>query len=479
MGLLTLHDDQHEVLSNLRASMGKNKSVLLQAATGFGKTRVAQYMVQAAQSKGHGIIFTVPRRQLMEQTSQTFEDGGINHSYIAAGKMFNPYSRVYVGMIDTMARRLNRLPDAKLVIIDETHFGDGSLEKVINHYKARGSWVVGLSATPWKLSGKGLGCYYDDMVCGPSIRWLIDNKRLSDYRYFRGKTQVDFSRARVTAGDYNAKDIDGIIEANEGMIIGDAVKDYREKAMGRLHVVRCVSIKRSQIMAQAFRDAGIPAAHVDGETDDRDMDRILRAYARREILVLTFCDLLNFGFDLAQRVGMDVCVESGDDTKPSLSLAGQVQFWGRMMRMKEYAALMFDRVNNWQKHGLPDSDREWTLEDRAQTKKTTGERSPPSRQCLNCFAITKPAPICPECGHTHEIKSREIDEIDGDLVELSKEQREALRQEKIKDRKKEQGRAQSMEDLIALGKRKGYGARSTAWAAKIMAARLKKKKHGN
>lgn len=470
---LNLYDDQIETLGRLRASMVKNKSVLLQAATGFGKTRVAEYMIKSAMNKGNGIIFTVPRRVLMEQTSDTFDEGGIPHSYIAAGKPFNPYSKVHIGMIDTMARRIEKLPKAKLVIVDETHFGEGNLTSVIDHYKAQGSWVIGLSATPWKLSGKGLGCYYDDMVCGQSLRWLIDNKRLSDYKYYGGRTQIDFDRARISGGEYNQSDVDGIIAAHETAIVGDAIKDYRDKAMGRLHISRCVSVKRSQILSQSYRDAGIPAMHVDGDTDKGELRKILTAYARRELLVLTFCDLLNFGFDLAQATGIKVCVESGDDQKPSKSLAGQMQFWGRMLRMKDYPALIFDRVNNWKEHGFPCDDRDWTLEDREQTKKSNGERAPASKQCMECFAVHPPAPICPECGCVYEIKSREIDEVEGQLVELSKAQREELRKKEILTRKIEQGKAQTLDDLIKLGMTKGYK-NPVAWASRVMAGRMAK-----
>lgn len=463
--MIKLYPDQEEVIANLKQAMMRNKSILLQSATGSGKTAMATYMLAAAKAKGKRVLFTVPRRQLMEQTSETFQSYNLHHSYIAAGKPFNPYASAYIGMVDTMARRIDKLPDADLVIVDETHYGSGSLGAVIERYKKQGSWVIGLSATPWKSSGQGLGCWYDDMVQGKSIRWLIDNKRLSDYRYFRARHRLDFSGIDVTAGDYNQKQLDGYMAAHEKMVIGDCVGEYREKAMGRLHIVRCVSIARSQVMAQSFRDAGIPAMHVDGETPDDEMKRIIKAYARREILVLTFCDLLNFGFDLSQASGMDVCIESASDTKPSKSLAGQMQFNGRWMRYKPIPALCFDHVNNWEEHGLPCSDREWTLADRKQGKKTT-ERAPPTRQCPQCFNIHKPAPTCTECGHVYEIKGREIEEEDGELVEVDKTAA-------VKQRKMEQGKAATLDDLIAVGKSRGmrYPAQ---WAAKVIAGRLKK-----
>jgi superfamily II DNA or RNA helicase len=462
--MITLFPDQTETISKLRAEMRTSKSVLLQSPTGSGKTAMAIWLINAARQKNKCVVFTVPRRELMKQTSQTFDKYDQGHSYIAAGRDFNPYSRLYIGMIDTMTRRINSLPDADMVVIDESHFGSDALNSVIRHYKAAGAYLVGLSATPWKLSGKGLGCWYDSMVEGPSIRWLIDNKRLSDYRFFRGKTQPDLSKLHVTAGDYAKGEVASYME-EQGVIIGDCVNEYRTRAMGRLHVVRCASIKHSQMTAQAFRDAGIPAMHVDGTTPDDDMRQIIRAYARREILVLTFCDLLNFGFDLAQASGMDVCIESGSDMKPSKSLAGQMQYWGRMLRYKPHPAIIMDHVNNWQEHGLPCAERKWSLEDRNQGKKSS-ERVPPTRQCLQCFHIHTPSPTCPECGYVYIIKSREIEEVSGELEEIDPKAA-------ILERKKEQGRAQSLEDLIAVGRSRGMKYPS-AWASKVLSARMAK-----
>lgn len=462
--MIELYPDQQDTIEKLREAMRSYKSVLLQSPTGSGKTAMAIWLINAAKNKNKRIVFTVPRRELLKQTSLSFDDYGLGHGYIAAGRPYNPYSKTYVGMIDTMARRLDRLPGADMVIFDETHFGANALGSVIEHYKASGAWIIGLSATPWKLSGQGLGCWYDHMVEGPSIRWLIDNKRLSDYRFFRGKTKPDFSGIKITAGDYAKGEIAGYME-EQGVIIGDCVNDYRMRAMGRLHIVRCASIKHSQMTAASFRDAGIPAMHVDGTTPDDEMRPIIKGYARREILVLTFCDLLNFGFDLSQASGMDVCIESGSDLKPSKSLAGQMQYWGRMLRYKPHPAIIMDHVNNWQEHGLPCAARQWSLDDRKQNKKNT-ERVPPTRQCDKCFYIHAPAPSCPECGHVYTIKSRQIDEVEGSLEEI--DPRAAVIQ-----RKQEQGRAQSLEALIEVGKKRGmrYPAK---WAAKVMAARMAK-----
>lgn len=463
--MIELYPDQQEVMARLRAQMHKKRSILLQSPTGSGKTAMATWMISTARSRQNKVIFCVPRRELLKQTSYAFNDYGVQHGFIAAGYEFNPYSSVYVGMVDTMARRLEKLPnDIKLLVVDEAHFGQSSLDAIISHYKKRGAWIIGLSATPWKLSGQGLGCWYDALVEGQSVRWLIDNNRLSDYKLY-APDAPDLSGLKTTAGDYAKGELADFMEQDR-VLIGRAVNHYRDHAFGRLNIAYCASIKHSQITAQSFRDAGIPAAHVDGTTPDDELKQIVRAFARREILVLCNCELLTFGFDLSMASGIDVTIEAMSDLRPTKSLALQLQKWGRVLRRKDYPALIFDHANNWREHGMPCSDRAWSLEDRKQNKRG-GEKAPATKQCDNCFHIHAPAPKCPECGNEYEIKGREIEEVDGTLVEVDKN---SVAEKPFKEAL---GELRTLDELIEYGKKRKmrYPAR---WAAKVMAARMRR-----
>lgn len=463
--MFQLYPDQEEIMGNLRQQMRTCKSVLLQSPTGSGKTAMATDMLVNAAKKGKKTLFSVPRRELMHQTSNTFASNDIRHGFVASGKDYNPFANTYIGMVDTMARRLNKLPDVDLVVFDETHFGADALGKVINHYKKKGKWIIGLSATPWKMNGQGLGIWYDRMVMGKPVRWLMDNGRLSNYRYFYGRPREDFESLRRQTDKVITEHME-----SSSLIIGDCVADYRKRCMGRLHIVRCTSIKHSQTTAQAFRNEGIPAAHVDGNTPDAEKTAIFKAFARREILVLTFADLLNFGFDLSQASGMDVCIESGSDLKPSKSLAGQMQFWGRMLRKKPDAAIINDHVNNHIEHGLPCSDREWTLDSQ---KKRIGEKVPPTKQCPECWCTHPPAPKCPECGNVYKVKSPEgLKNVDGELLEIDI-QAERNKLKKQPEEAPSLNDEQTLDHLIKYA-RKIKKKNPTQWAAKELAKRMNK-----
>lgn len=471
---LVLFDDQTELMRRLQLEAGRSKSILLQSPTGSGKTAMMLWLAMRTVEKKRKAGFFVPRKALLTQTSQSFNEYGLHHNFVASGKDYNPFGDMYLGMIDTMARRLKAwikdgksgpcpIPKVDLAIFDETHFGDDALELLINYYKSIGAWVIGPTATPWDMKGQGLGRFYDSMVMGLQVRELIDLKRLSNYKYFYGRKEgelINLSRA-------TEKEIDEYMRQRPA-IIGDAVRDYKLRCEGKIHLVRCTSIEHAQMTAEYFRHAGIAAAHVDGNMSEAEQMKIFMAYARRELKVLTFAQLLNFGFDLAQITGMKVCIESASDLKRSKSLAGQMQFWGRTMRYKSFDAIFNDHVNNWVEHGLPCSNRDWTLD--SLRRKSSQEKVPATRQCPTCYFVSAPTPSCPECGLVYEVNSVFTKEVKGDLVEIDKAEVERKRLER-----QERYKCESLEDLIRLGMKRGY-AKPTGWARKIWSSAAWEKK---
>jgi len=434
--------DQMEMMNGVRQSMRRVKSTLLQSATGTGKTVMACYMMQQAHAKGSRCIFMVPRRELLRQTAKTMESYHIPYGCIAAGYTDNPFAKIRLATSGTLSRRMDTVSPPNILFVDETHYGGDEVARVIKWAKDAGAWIVGLSATPWKLSGKGLGDWYDDMVQGPQIRWLIENRRLSDYRLF-APSRPDLSGIKTTAGDYNKGQLDDFMTADR-VLIGNAVNHYRSHAMGRLNVAFGTSIKHAEIIAQSFRDAGIPAAHVSGVMDDAEIAKRVRAFARRELLVLANCSLLTFGFDLASAAGVDVTVECMSDLSPTQSLSLQMQKNGRVLRMKNYPAMIFDHSGNVDRHGLPDADRQWSLEGQLK-KKGSSEKTEPTRQCGSCYFVHRPSPICPNCGSVYPSKAREIEEVEGELVEIN---RASIHAKKKLDRMS-QGRAKTYSELVA------------------------------
>lgn len=448
--MITLHPHQLDMVDRTRKT-GK-RAVLLQAPTGSGKSIMASYIVQSALAKGTRTMFTVPRLELLEQMSKNYNDFSIPHTFIAAGEKYHPKINNVIASLPSLASKISRFEPPELLIVDETHFGDEALDKVIEWAKNYGAFVLGLSATPWKLNGKGLGCWYDTMVEGPTIRWLIDNKYLSDYRAFAPDT-LDLSGIRMSAGDYNKKDLAGKMESDR-KLVGNAVKHYMEHAMGKRGISFTVSRAHSEIVCAAYNTMGVRAATIDGETPKDERRRLARALATGEILQLVCAELLVFGYDLAAAANMNVVVQSISDLQPTKSLAKQMQKWGRDLRFEGVDAdphFIFDHANNVYEHGFPCDDRVWTLADREKKtgKKSDGEKDIKAKVCPSCFRASPPSNSCKYCGFVYPVMSREIEEVEGDLVEI---EREKLR----KAKRSEVGKAKTIDELWAISKERGY-----------------------
>ena len=464
--MVQLYPDQSDLVSRVRQSMRHSKGVLLQSSTGSGKTRMALDMIAGAYAKGSSCVFAVPRKELLSQTIKTISEYGIPFGVISPDHTYNPLAKIQIAMTPTLARRLDRIPAPKILFADEAHYGGAELDRVIDWSRAGGGWRVGLSATPMKTNGKPMGDHYDHMEMGLPMADLIKMKRLSDFRYFAPQ-QPDLSAVASRNGEYVQSQLAGFMEADRA-IIGDAVKTYRELAFGKLNVVFATSRKHAGIIKDTFNAAGITAQMIDGTMGPDERKRIILGFARREYTVLVSVALLTFGFDLAAAAGMDVTVETMSDLCPRKSLPMMLQVWGRVLRMKPDPAIIADHAGNWRENGFPDDPRDWSL-DGSKKRATSDDKAEPVRQCDiasgGCGFVHRPAPVCPNCGRVYPVMSREVEHIDGELAEID---RAAM----VRERKQEQGRADSLEALHELAKREG---RNPRWADHVWNARQMKR----
>jgi len=462
--VIELRPHQDDFIADIRQALRTDQAVLAQAATGFGKTVVGAFIAKSTTSKGNDLIFSVHRQELVDQTSASFTEVGIPHGFVVSGRPFNPHARVRVASIGTLKNRLDKIPVPKLLVVDEAHHcAAAGWEKVVNWAKEGGAKVIGLTATPWRLSGEGLKKHFDTMVNGPSVEWLIENKYLSDYKAFAPGIPV-MDGVHTRAGDYVRGEVEEIMD--DTVLIGDAVKHYLKHARGKKGLAFCVSVKHSEHVAQRFREAGVSALHLDGNTPKEDRRRAVRAYADGHIDMLTNVELFGEGFDLSSLAGKDVPIESVSLLRPTMSLSLYLQQVGRALRPKDHPAIILDHAGNLMRHGFPDDPFEWSLEPRKKKKPGSGGGDLPIRQCEACYFVHRPAPVCPNCGHVYEIQYREVEEVDGDLGEVN------VRERRLQ-RKREQSAAQSLDDLVALGRERGYK-HPEKWAGHVWTSRAAK-----
>lgn len=427
------------------------------------------YIVSNAASKGTPAIVVAHRRELIAQISLSLCKFGVLHNVIAPadavrditcahheafGRSFvHPSAPVMVGSVQTVSRRLSALHHSKpLVIIDESHHLTPGTQwaAVMDHCYSRGGRGLMVTATPQRLDGKGLGVeaggYADTLIEGPPMSWLIEQGYLSPYRVFTTSKPLDMSGIRTRMGDYAKDEIAD--KMDRPSIVGDAVQHYRQSAYGKKAIVYCCSIAHSLHTAQAFCDAGIPAAHIDGETPAADRARIVRGFADGKYMVLCNQSIFTEGFDLASVAQKDVTVDCVIDLAPTQSLSLYMQKVGRALRPADgKTAVILDHAGNVIRHDLPDAEREWSLDGRKR-KRAANDNEPDVkiRTCPKCFAITPPVNICPVCGHAYEIKTRRIEEVDGQLVEISAEDREHIKRQQ----QKKQASAKTVAELMSI-----------------------------
>lgn len=485
--MITLRPDQEEVRSQLRVALRSSASVLTFAPTGFGKTVLAAALIKLIFGAGKRVIFCVHRVDLITQTAKTFEKFGIPFSYIANGYHYNPYHRVFIASIATLKNRLGKIP-AHYVLVDEAHLSAASgWALVAAHYKDTGAKLIGLTGTPERLDGKPLGDVWDEMILGPSVRWLIDNGHLSRYRAF-APAGLDMTGLHTRNGDYVTSEIDELMSGKA--VLADAVNKWRKYASGKRTIAFAPSVKRAEQLAWEFRERGIVAVALDGETPQADRRAAFNGFADRQIDLIVNCALFCEGFDLSAQVDRDVTIEAVMQYSPTQSLAKHLQQLGRGLRKKEEPAILLDLVGNLSRLGLPDEEREWSLEGRV--KRTRSEED--MYCCPKCYASHEPAKKCPECEYVYPVKSREtygggrmLNEVEGDIEEINieevKRQKEKDRAEHARQMAKDliagnqidldKNRKKQLDQLIKTATAKGFK-KPEFWAAHVLTARIAK-----
>ena len=272
------------------------------------------------------------------------------------------------------------------------------------------------------------------------MRWLIENKRLSEYKIYAPKTQPSFESIKIRHGDYAVDEIEKVMD--KPSLTGDAVTHYKKFANGLRAICYCVSIKHSKHVAESFNANGVPAVHIDGTSSEEEIKNAVSGFADGRYQILCNVELMTTGFDLSAQVNRDVPIEACILLRPTASVSLYLQMVGRALRMKDDPAVILDHAGCCHRHGLPDDEHEWCLEGETSKKRKKQKNETPIKQCEKCYAIYRPTePVCPSCGATNETRQRRIEVVEGVLEQLDIG---AIRQQQ----KREQGGARTLKDLV-------------------------------
>jgi superfamily II DNA or RNA helicase len=188
-----------------------------------------------------------------------------------------------------------------------------------------------------------------------------------------------------------------------------------------------------------------------------ERDEAISGLADGRTQVLCSVDVVSEGTDVP-------AVSAAILLRPTQSEALYLQQVGRILRPQPgKIAIVLDHVGSTVKHGFVDDVRDWSLEAKPKAKKNN-EPAPSVRQCPMCFAAFKPQPACPCCGFEFPVKpKRELTQREGELKEMRRQ--DAIER---REKRKEQGRARTLPELLALAKKKGY---KPGWAYRIFYGR--------
>lgn len=432
---------QEQAVRDLRLSISEgNKAVVLVVPTGGGKTIISAEMISGAVKKGKHVLFLAPRRTLVYQTAEKLDGFDVNYGILMAGEEKSLMPTVQVASIPTMYRRFFEngeikkyrgfqvpLPKADLIIIDEAHASMSEMvSTILSAYP--NAVIIGLTATPARSDGRGLGAIYKSMVLGPSIAELTEMGNLVPVRYYGG-TEADLSKVKITAGEYVEKQLYEAV--NTPKLVGDVVDNYKRICPDRLAVVFAVNRKHAMALHDEFNAHGIKAAYIDGETPNEERHAIFADIEAGITRVLCSVEVVSMGWDCPP-------VSCAIIARPTKSIARYLQMVGRVLRPYpgKTDSIVIDHSGVVRDLGFIDEHQPWSLDGNETIQERKEKLSKPELKdmaCPTCKAIIAPGPSCPACGKDlRQAYSKAIEALKADLIEIKPKPKKLDGEQKLK-----------------------------------------------
>jgi DNA repair protein RadD len=328
----TLYPHQVRYVEAAREAYQKGfRSILLCLPTGAGKTILAVSLCLAQFGRGGRILWVVSRIELVKQAAEALREAGIPCGIISPNHP-RTFEAVQVASIDTLVARDMVLPGITMLVYDECQHAVAPTYLRVRQQYAN-VLTIGLSATPSRTDGKGLGAAFDCLIAEIQPQELVDKGFL---------VPVTVIGPEVAVNNPAAYPVDL----------------YRRKCPGRQTIHFCASVKDAEEQARAFTVAGFPAKNVDGTMSADERDSSIEAYRSGRIKVLTNYLVLVEGFNVPETS----CIIIGRKVR---SESAYIQMTGRGMRLfpGKRDCLVLDLFGSSKALGiLPTSPRSYSLD---------------------------------------------------------------------------------------------------------------------
>lgn len=445
---------QDKAIIMLRDEFKKHRRVILQLATGGGKTACFASLAKRTLDKTNynRILILTHRKELMTQAGGMLARVGLNPEFVRAGKRSVDFSqRCIVAMVETFNNRVKRDPSfihkigqPSLVIVDECHLGGH--RKVMELFPD--AYILGCTATPVAASKKNpLNQVFDGIVTPIAISDLIEQGWLAHYRHYGVRQDISGLKVSASTGDYtessqfnffdNATLYDGVVENYLKMCSG------RDGAPKRKTIVFCCNIEHAIKTHEAFVAAGVNACCIHSKMKDEHRDLTVKAYSEGRHDAVVNCGILQMGYD-------DPTTSCIILNRATRSLPLYQQMIGRASRPHPTKDdfIVIDHGNNAIRLGFWNDEIDW-VDMFHKAKEPTTQGVPPMKTCPSCEALVYTSVReCPYCHYIWPVVEKER-KATGEFEELR-------RTEMPEELKTKPWKTMTATELVIYSKAKGY-----------------------
>lgn len=427
-----LRDYQAEAIAKTYERVAEGHRPIICSQCGSGKTVMAAHIAKDAMEEDRRVIWMTGREEIIRQAYRTFSDVcGIRNVGVLCAALENEtpwhfYPKITLASWDTLKARWHKsetwkIP-AELVIVDEAHLSlsPKMSETIMPYYQDR--TVIGMTATPSRRNGRGLGSYYTRIIQVRSTQQLIDDGHLAPCEYWSG-SHPDTEKLPIDpkTGEFRPQELGAAHRS--GALIGDVVKHWLKRASDRHTIVFAVDIAHAVALCENFQEAGVAAEVIHSKMRRETRDRISEQFRAGAFQVLVNVGIATYGYDVPEVN----CVVVARATR---SIVLWHQMLGRGIRPKggDYC-IVLDHGNNWRRLGCIEDEIRWRLDaGRTAAVNTTREGDPsrnknpeaPPTECGNCRYVFQRSRVCPKCGWEKPVRGKNVETLDGELVRVRK-----------------------------------------------------------
>ena len=358
-----LRDYQIEICEKINEAFEAHRSVMMQMPTGTGKTVVLASLVKQYLNRDAdcSVLIVAHRIELIEQIGEHLRGYGIAYGVIAGGRKTKKAESVMVASIQTLSSKLSTLGSLlypSLVVIDEAHHALAKTYQIL-----WAAWpeakFLGLTATPYRMSGDGFTDLFEVLVDSWSVKQFIADGWLSPYDYYsirpdsEEQQEIDSLKKRGADGDFQMKELREKLDVRPS--IERLFESFERLAFDKKGIIYAIDIAHAEHIAEYYRLQGVNAVAISSKTPAKERAEVIRTFKDgNRIQILVSVDLFSEGFDCPD-------VEFIQMARPTLSLAKYLQMVGRGLRpcKGKQCCMIIDNVGLYRTFGLPSVDRDW------------------------------------------------------------------------------------------------------------------------